>query len=172
MKMLKKFVVVASVLTIALTVLAGCGEDPVVAYNNQVSAAYTSISDSVGKMLDDLSTELDKDPGKADFAKLDAILEEGSATAKAGIATIRTLKVPDAPGVKAFDDTLKAFVSSVEGMLTLNDQFVAAIKAGDKVKVDDLSQKLLASFQGISKQIDKVIAAQEDMAKQNNITLE
>ncbi|KKU78617.1 MAG: hypothetical protein UY05_C0053G0002 [Candidatus Peregrinibacteria bacterium GW2011_GWA2_47_7] len=69
MKMLKKFVVVASVLTIALTVLAGCGEDPVVAYNNQVSAAYTSISDSVGKMLDDLSTELDKDPGKADFAK-------------------------------------------------------------------------------------------------------
>ncbi len=171
MKTLKKLLVVASMLSIVVTVLAGCGEDPVLAYNVQVSEAYSATNNAVGKMFDDLYTALDKD-GKTDIAVLDTIVSGGTKAAREGVAALRALTPPDAPGVKEFDASLKLFVSGVEEALVLTGQSYEAAKVGDKAKLSDTEQKLKATFEKVSKLEDAVIAAQEEMAKKNNISLE
>lgn len=163
---------VAAVCAVLFLVTA-CGgtQDPVLSYNASVLEAYSVTNDAVGKMFDDLSTELDKGD-KATSEALNTIVTEGTKAAKDGIAAIRVLTPPDAPGVKEFDGALKIFVVGVEEALEVTNQFFAAVKAGEKAKANDLEQKLSATFEKVSKLEDSVITAQEEMAKKNNIELE
>lgn len=164
MNIFKKILALGTMSVLLTACLEG---NPLLEYNRSATGNYKIITETLDEIDAKMAAEIEKEKDiNFDF------LNEDHAKIRKAISDIKALTVPAGEGVQGFHTALTQLADQVEEVLKINDRVAKAIQGNNEKALATAFTEGEALSSKLGDLEDKVIAAQEEMAKKNNFDLQ